>query len=77
MVKKETMIRVVVLIILLINQMLVMTGVMDFAFEEDEVYGIVSTIATTIMSLWTMWKNNSFTKNAQKADEYLKKLNGE
>jgi len=76
MAKKETIIRVVVLIILLINQFLVITGVTDFVIEENEVYDIVSTIATTIMSLWTMWKNNSFTKNAQKADEYLKKLNG-
>lgn len=76
MVKKETIIRVVVLVILLINQLLVITGVTDFVIEENEVYDIVSTIATTIMSLWTMWKNNSFTKNAQKADEYLKKLNG-
>ena len=76
MAKKETIIRVVVLIILLINQFLVITGVTDFIIEENEVYDIVSTIATTIMSLWTMWKNNSFTKNAQKADEYLKKLNG-
>lgn len=74
MIKKETMIRVIVLIILLINQLLVMTGVMDFVVEEDKVYGVVSTIATTVMSLWTMWKNNSFTKEARKADEYLKQL---
>lgn len=72
--KKETIIRVVVLIILLINQFLIITGVTEFVIEENEVYNIVSTIATTIMSLWTMWKNNSFTKNAIKADEYLKKL---
>ena len=75
--KKETIIRVVVLIILLINQFLIITGVTDFVVEENEVYEIVSTIATTIMSLWTMWKNNSFTKNAIKADEYLKQLKGE
>lgn len=75
--KKETIIRVVVLIILLINQFLIITGVTDFVVEENEVYEIISTIATTIMSLWTMWKNNSFTKNAQKADEYLKQLKEE
>lgn len=74
--KKETIIRVVVLIILLINQFLISTGVTDFEVAENEVYEIISTIATTIMSLWTMWKNNSFTKNAQKADEYLKDLKG-
>lgn len=74
--KKETIIRAVVLIILLINQFLIITGVTDFVVEENEVYEIISTIATTIMSLWTMWKNNSFTKNAQKADEYLKDLKG-
>ena len=72
--KKETIIRVVVLMILLINQILIITGVTDFVIEENDVYDIVSTIATTLMSLWTMWKNNSFTKNAQRADEYLKNL---
>ena len=72
--RKETIIRVAVLIILLINQILIITGVTDFVIEENDVYDIVSTIATTLMSLWTMWKNNSFTKNARKADEYLKNL---
>ena len=37
--KKETIIRVVVLIILLINQFLIITGVTDFVVEENEVYG--------------------------------------
>lgn len=72
--KKETIIRVIVLIILLINQILIITGVTDFVIEENKVYDIVSTIATTLMSLWAMWKNNSFTKNAQKADKYLESL---
>lgn len=72
--KKETIIRVVVLGIVLINQLLVATGVINFIIDENEVYEIVSTGATLVMSLIAMWKNNSFTKEARMADEYLKKL---
>lgn len=72
--KKETIIRVVVLGIVLINQLLVATGVINFIIDENEVYEIVSTGATLVMSLIAMWKNNSFTPEAIMADEYLKKL---
>lgn len=72
--KKETIIRVSVLIIALINQILCSAGVIDFLIDQTELYESISLIATTLASLWAMWKNNSFTKNAQKADEYLKEL---
>ena len=72
--KKETIIRVSVLIIALINQILCSIGVIDFMLDQTELYESISLIITTLASLWAMWKNNSFTKNAQKADEYLKEL---
>ena len=72
--KKETIIRVSVLIIALINQILCSIDVVDFMLDQTELYESISLIITTLASLWAMWKNNSFTKEAQKADEYLKKL---
>ena len=77
MVKKETIIRLVVLGIVIINQILVGTGVIDFIIEENQIYELVSLLAITLVPIWTAWKNNSLSKNAIKADEYLKQLKGE
>ena len=76
MIKKDTLIRLIVLALVLLNQVLCSTGVINFEVEEDKIYEGVSTLATIFMSLWTAWKNNSITKNAIKADEYLNKLKG-
>lgn len=76
MIKKDTIIRLIVLALVLLNQVLCSTGVINFEVEEDKIYEGVSTLATIFMSLWTAWKNNSITKNAIKADEYLNKLKG-
>lgn len=76
MIKKDTIIRLIVLALVLLNQILCSTGVINFEIEEDKIYEGVSTIATIFISLWTAWKNNSITKDAIKADEYLAKLKG-
>lgn len=74
MIKKDTIIRLIVLIIVLINQVLCSKGIIEFEFDENNIYEVVSILATIVMSLWAMWKNNSFTKDAIRADEYLKDL---
>ena len=76
MIKKDTIIRLIVLALVLLNQVLCSTGVINFEVEEDKIYEGASTLATIFISLWTAWKNNSITKNAIKADEYLNKLKG-
>lgn len=76
MIKKDTIIRLIVLALVLLNQVLCSAGVINFEVEEDKIYEGVSTLATIFISLWTAWKNNSITKNAIKADEYLNKLKG-
>ena len=73
-VKKETIIRLVVLVIVLVNQVLCSTGKINFELAEEQVYELISIFATIIVSGWTAWKNNSVTKEAIKADEYLKEL---
>ena len=72
--KKSTIIRLITLILVLINQILCSTGVINFEFAEENIYELVSLIATLITTLWCAWKNNSLTKNAQLADEYLENL---
>ena len=71
---RDTIIRLRVLLIVLTNQYCVSKGYLDLEADEETIYGIVSCIATIVVSAWCYWKNNSFTKEARKADEYLKKL---
>ena len=71
---QQAIVRLVVLAVLLLNQSLVVMGWNPLPFSEDEIYEGVSSVATVIMALYAWWKNNSITKEAQQADEYLKEL---
>ena len=70
-VDKSTWIRTAVLIVALVNQALVIFGVNDKTVDVDSVTYYASYVFTALSSLWAWWKNNSFTKKAQKADEAL------
>ena len=76
-VKTETIIRTVVLILALINQVLAIMGKGQIPITEDEVYQLVTLLITIGSALWAWWKNNSFTLPALKADEYLERLRKE
>ncbi|MBQ0110876.1 MAG: phage holin [Oscillospiraceae bacterium] len=73
-IKKTTIVRTVVLLFLLLNQVLTVFGKNPLPFSEDAVYNFVSTVLTCIASVWAWWKNNSFTAPAIKADQYLQQL---
>lgn len=73
-ISKETIIRTVVLAVTLINMILTSIGKNPLPFAEDEIYTGLSAVFTVIASVWAWWKNNSFTKEAIKADELLKAL---
>lgn len=75
-VKKETIIRTVVLAFALINQGLTLANVNPLPFESDQVENFVAGAFTLGASLWAWWKNNSFTKEAIEADKYKKGLKG-
>ena len=76
-IKTETIIRTIVLIRALINQVLAIMGKGQIPITEDEVYQLVTLLITIGSALWAWWKNNSFTLPALKADEYLEKLRKE
>lgn len=74
----ETIIRTIVLAIALVNQVLTSMGKNPLPFAEDTIYELVTLLVTIGASAWAWWKNNSFTKAAIEADEYMKHLkNGE
>ena len=68
---KETIIRTIVLFVAFINQLLVTAGKNPLPFLDDELADVLSYLFTIIASLVAWWKNNSFTHEAIKADEYL------
>lgn len=74
MVTKETIIRTIILVIALVNQVLTSLGKNPLPFSDDLIYEAVTLAVTIGASAWAWWKNNSFTKKAIAADEYLKEM---
>ena len=72
--KKETILRTAVMLLALINSVLTMTGKNPIPYSEDEIYAGISAVLAVGTTLWSWWKNNSFTASALLADEYLKDL---
>ena len=70
-----TIVRTIMLFLVLINLILKQTGRPIIEIQEGTVASFVETVVElgTIVVAW--WENNSFTHNARKADDYLKKLN--
>ncbi len=67
-----TIARTICLCLALLNQVFAVMGKDSIAIAEDDIYQIVSLIATITMAIAAWWKNNSFTKAAISADEVLR-----
>ena len=70
----DTIIRTLVLIVALINQILTAVGKNPLPFSDDVIYEAVTLAVTIGASVWAWWKNKSFTAAAIEADKYLKDL---
>lgn len=73
-VETSTIVRTIVLIIALINQILSVTGHSPLPITDDQINELVTLTITVCVSIWAWWKNNSFTQSALMADEYRKKI---
>ena len=73
-VKADTWARLIVLVIALANQVLAIFGKGQIAIAENDIYQLCSIVATVISAFAAMWKNNSFTQEAQVADDIMKDL---
>ena len=67
----STWTRTAVLVVALINQALVVFGITKNEADMDTLTYYVSFAFTAISAVWSWWKNNSFTRKAQKADEVI------
>ena len=74
--RKDTLIRTIVLIVALVNQFLMLKGYSILPIEETEVNELISVAWTVVSALAAWWKNNSFTREAIEADKYLAQLRG-
>lgn len=64
-------VRLVVLLIIITNQILISRGFTPFPYDEEQIYEFVNGVALVVVGVWSWWKNNSITKEAQKADKVL------
>lgn len=76
-ISKGTIVRTVMLIIVLLNMILKHFGIDVINVSENEVLSVLEMLIEIATIIVTFWKNNSFTQNAIKADEFLKTLKGE
>ena len=74
MAKKDTIIRTIVLVVALVNQILTSTGHSVLPISDEQITESITLGFTIVASVITWWKNNSFTAAAIQADETLKEL---
>ncbi|WP_430790480.1 phage holin [Virgibacillus flavescens] len=70
---KGTIIRTIVLVVALINQMLVMWGRSPLPIENDDLELLLTGVFTVVASLVAWFKNNYVTAKGGKQKEVLKK----
>lgn len=72
--KPDTIARTIVAAIALLNAVMVMIGKTPLDLDENTIYVVCSGVAVIITTIWAWWKNNSFTKAAIIADDYMHEL---
>ena len=71
-IEKAMVIRFVVLLIVLVNQFLVLSGFSPLPFDDAQIEGAVTSTSTVVVMLWTFWKDNNVTYKARRRAEYNK-----
>ena len=73
-VRVDTIIRTIILVLALTNQVLTSLGKPIIPITDDQVTELITLAITIGTSIWAWWKNNSFTQEAIQADEYMRRL---
>lgn len=71
---KGTVIRTVILVLALVNQVLTVLGINPLPIDEGNLDLLISTAWTIVAAIWSWWKNNNITKEAIQAQVYLDDL---
>ncbi len=73
-VSKSTIVRAILIVLVIVNIILERNGIDVIPCDEYTVLMFVETAIEVAIIIIGFWKNNSFSKNAIKADEFLKDL---
>ena len=74
---KATLVRTIILFFSVLNIILERFGISAIPIEDELVNEVISVVLLIFSTVSSWWKNNSFTKEARQADEYLKELKEE
>lgn len=81
--KQSAIVRLVVLVILMLNQALVTFGYNPLPFSDEQIYEavavgyeVVSIITLTIVAIWNWWKNNNITDVALAGQSEIERIKG-
>lgn len=72
--KNSAIVRLVVLLVLIINQALITFGYEPLPFSDEQIYEAVSVVALVLGSLWIWWKNNNVTDVALAGQSEIERL---
>lgn len=67
-------VRLIVLVVLLLNQTLITLGWSPIPFSEEQVFEAISSIALVVTAIYTWWKNNDTTREAERGTELMHEL---
>lgn len=73
-ISKGTIVRTIMIVVVIINLILKQFGIDAINVSESEILTFIETLIEVGIIVVSFWKNNSFTQNAIKADEFLKNL---
>ena len=73
-ISKGTIVRTIMMVLVILNIILERKGIDVINVSESEVLMLVETVIELAIIVVGFWKNNSYSKNAIKADKYLKEL---
>lgn len=73
-ISKGTIVRTIMMVLVIVNIILQRLGYDIIDVDESTVLTAVELLIEIAILVVSWWKNNSFSQNAIKADEYLQKL---
>lgn len=73
-ISKGTIVRLIAVLFVIVNLILKAAGKPVIEIDEGTIGAFVDAVITIAVIIIAFWKNNSFSKAAIKADEFLKKL---
>ena len=72
--KTNAIVRLIVLVILIINQTLITLGYEPLPFSDEQIYEAISIVALVVMTLYSWWKNNNVSEEALSGQAEVERL---